>query len=491
MDFYLDDGLTGTDDDRPEFQRMIRDMQAGKVNCIVCKNLSRMFRNYSDQGYFLEKVFARYHVRFITVSTPKVDSYLHPETIEGLEVPINGMMNDRFASKTSRDIRDTFATMRRRGEFIGAFAPYGYDKDPTDKNHLIVDERAAVTIRAIFSWFVCDGMSFSGIAKRLNDLEVLSPLAYKRSRGFRLCCPQSKKDNSLWSAYAIKSILKNRMYTGTMVQGKQSVVSYKVHDRVSVPEENWYIVEDTHKPIIDRTLFDRAQSRLQKGDQADFSGREWHLLAGFVRCADCGRAMARHPSGSSVYYYCRTYREKSKRLCTSHSIKEDKLAGVILLSIQKLIALTGAVPKISQIMEHMPSAERRFGQLDPLLQYRQKERDKTIEIIDDLYEEWKEGKISREEYRKLKDRYQFREKQLSNEIEFIQYEGKSRTKECSSRDPYLVIFEKCQNIVSLRRDLLECLVNHINVHEGERLEIEFQFADPYQGVLESLESHEI
>ena len=211
VDHYVDDGLTGTDYDRPDFRRMVHDMEAGKVNCIICKNLSRMFRNYSDQGYFLEKVFPLHNVRFITVSDPKVDSYLHPETIHGLEVPINGLMNDRFAAKTSLDVRATFATKRRKGEFIGAFAPYGYKKDPENKNALIVDDEAAEVVQNIYQWFVYEGMSKNGIARRLNDLGIASPAAYKKNKGLNFCCPQSGKNDGLWSPSAVSLVLNNRM----------------------------------------------------------------------------------------------------------------------------------------------------------------------------------------------------------------------------------------------------------------------------------------
>ncbi len=230
VDYYIDDGLTGTDYDRPDFQRMIHDMEAGKVNCIICKNLSRMFRNYSDQGYFLEKVFPMHKVRFITVSDPKVDSYLHPETLQGLEIPINGLMNDRFAAKTSLDVRATFATKRRKGEFIGAFAPYGYKKNPENKNALMIDEEAAEVVRNIYRWFVYEGMSKNGIARRLNDLGIPSPAAYKKSKGLNFCCPQRGNNDGLWSPGSVTAVLRNKMYLGIMVQGKQTVI----RDRKSV-----------------------------------------------------------------------------------------------------------------------------------------------------------------------------------------------------------------------------------------------------------------
>ena len=179
-----------------------------------------MFRNYSDQGYFLEKIFPMHKTRFITVSDPKIDSYLHPEALLGLEIPINGLMNDRFAAKTSFDVRATFATKRRKGEFIGAFAPYGYKKASENKNALVIDEEAAKVVQTIFQWFVYEGMSKNGIARRLNELGIVNPTAYKKSKGLNFSCPHTGKNDGLWSPGSVSSILKNQMYTGTMVQGK-------------------------------------------------------------------------------------------------------------------------------------------------------------------------------------------------------------------------------------------------------------------------------
>ena len=179
VNIYIDDGKTGTDYERPAFQQMIKDVENGTVNCIVCKTLARAFRNYSDQGYFLEKVFPLNGTRFISIGSPALDTYLNPDAIlDGMEVPISGLMNDRYAARTSKDIRRTFDMKRRNGEFIGAFAPYGYAKDPENKNCLIVDEEAAQVVRNIFYWYVNEGMSISGIVRHLNELAVLTPTSY-------------------------------------------------------------------------------------------------------------------------------------------------------------------------------------------------------------------------------------------------------------------------------------------------------------------------
>lgn len=267
-------------------------MKAGEVNCILCKTLPRAFRNYADQGYFLEEVFPRYRTRFIALGSPKVDSYLDPEAVQiGLEIPINGSLNDRYAAKTSADVRRTL-DMKRRGEFIGSFAPYGYAKDPENRNRLVPDPEAARVVGDIFQWYTA-GEGKTSIAQRLNAQGIPNPTAYKSRQG--LACGRRPDNDGLWSVTTVARILTNPVYRGTMVQGRQRVVSYKVH-----------------------------------------------LLAGFLRCADCGKSMTRKTAKGIAYDTCSTYRRKSKTACTKHTIREDR---VLSLTAQ---ALGTEVQKLSR-----------------------------------------------------------------------------------------------------------------------------------------------
>lgn len=489
VDYYIDDGLTGTDYERPDFQRMIRDMETGKINCIICKNLSRMFRNYSDQGYFLEKIFPTHKTRFVTVSDPKVDSFLHPETIQGLEVPINGLMNDRFAAKTSHDVRATLAMKRRKGEYIGSFAPYGYLKNPENKNSLIIDEEAAQVVRDIFNWFVIEGMSKVGIAKRLNDAGFLNPTAYKRSLGFKYSNPHTHQNDGFWNPTTIMRLLKNQMYIGTMVQGRQMVVSYKVHNTVSVPEDEWYVVENTHEAIIDAELFAKAQE-LQKRDTRTAPGKsEVHLLAGFVRCQDCKKAMSRHRARNIYYFYCKTFRFKSTNLCTKHSIREDKLLQVVLIAIQKQIELVATISEtITEIMK-APIVQNQSTRLISTIKQRKNELEKVTSIIDGLYGDWKNGDISKDEYHRMKRKYEVQAEQLRQVIKNFEDECNIMVQGFTNDDPYLTAFLKHQNITSLERSILVDLVQNIYVHQGGAVEIEFKFADQHRRILEYIENN--
>ena len=323
-DEYIDDGTSGTGDDRESFQRMLADIRAGKLNCVLCKTLSRAFRNYADQGYFLEELFPRYRTRFISLGSPRVDSFLDPEAVEqGLEIPISGILNDRYAAKTSADVRRTFDMKRRRGEFIGSFAPYGYEKDAEDHNHLVPDLAAAEVVRSIFARFLA-GESRNAIASALNGAGVPNPTAYKARKGSTYRHSGGKNDGR-WTGATVSRILQNQVYAGDMVQGRQRVVSYKVHATVSQPPEDWYVVEGTHAPLVSREDFQRAAELSARPVRCGPGQGEPHLLAGFLRCADCGRAMTRRTVRGTAYYVCSTYRRKSKALCTKHTVREDRV----------------------------------------------------------------------------------------------------------------------------------------------------------------------
>ncbi len=485
IDCYVDDGITGTTDaGRPAFQRMIRDMERGQINCIVCKNLSRMFRNYSDQGYYLETKFPRLKIRFITVSEPRIDTYERPEVIEGLEVPINGIINDRYAAKTSRDVRDTFATKRRRGEFIGAFAPYGYRKDPKNKNRLIIDEEAAVVVRNIFDWYVYEGMSKRGMAKRLNDSGIVCPSAYKRRQGLRYR-NQNPSGGTLWNQKTIHEMLKNKVYIGVMVQGRQTTVSYKVHERVAVPEEEWYIVENTHEPIVDRDTFEKAQSINKRDSRTAPEKRHVHLFAGFIRCGDCKRAMRRKTSKGYTYYSCRGNTDYG--ICTKHSIREDTIYQTVLAVIQKQIAL--AVNKkdfIAAICREPVLGCRNHG-FENLLIYREREFGKIAAAKDSLYGDWKNGDITREEYHHLKEKYEMQLQQIGGVIDNLKREAEA-SKSMEGGSSRFQSFIKYENIESLDRALLMDLVDFIYVYQNKEIEIKFKFADrhnPFEEVMKS------
>ena len=212
-----DDGYTGTNFSRPYFIQMLKAIEDGTVNCVVVKDLSRFGREYIEAGQYLEKLFPAYGVRFISVS----DGYdsLHSTASDGLMVPFKNLINDAYCRDTSLKIRSHFDVKRKKGQFIGAFAPYGYQKDPQDKNRLIPDEPAAAVVRRIFTWYTAGGMSKAAIAKQLNFLGIPNPSTYKRQQGLRYCNPAVQENSRLWTPGSVGYLLSNPVYNGTMVQG--------------------------------------------------------------------------------------------------------------------------------------------------------------------------------------------------------------------------------------------------------------------------------
>ena len=311
-DIYVDDGRSGTTEDtRPDFQRLSKDIREGNVNCVICKTLARAFRNYADQGKFLEQYLPTYGCRFIAFGNPYVDTFANPDCMQNMEIPINGLMNDRYAARTSEDVRKTFRTKRNNGEFIGAFAPYGYLKNPENKSAFIIDEEAAEIVKEIFEKYL-DGISKLSIVRYLNDHSIPCPTVYKQKKlGMKYQNPHSDPTkNPLWSERTVGEILKNRMYCGDMVQGRYRIKSYKVHIQEQVPEDEWFIKENTHEPIIDRETFDKVQRLLQKDTRTSPKKNTLYLFSGFLRCADCKKAMVRSEVKGHVYYYCSTYKSR-------------------------------------------------------------------------------------------------------------------------------------------------------------------------------------
>ena len=242
-DVYIDDGYSGTDFNRPNFQRLLNDMKDNKFNTIVVKDLSRLGRNYIEVGNYIEQIFPLFKIRFISVND-MIDSYKDPTSLNNVIVPFKNLMNDEYCRDISMKIRSAFNTKKRNGDFVGAWAPYGYIKDPKNKYHLIIDEESAQTVKLIFKWAL-EGKGRNTIAKELNQMGVLSPTGYKQkvlNLNYANLSATSFGSDYAWTNTTISQILKNRVYVGDMVQCKERVVSYKINKIIKNPKEDWIIL---------------------------------------------------------------------------------------------------------------------------------------------------------------------------------------------------------------------------------------------------------
>lgn len=481
---YVDDGYTGTDTNRDSFQRLLSDIYAKKVNCVIVKDLSRLSRNYTDAGSLIENLFVQMNVRFISLAEG-IDSYLNPDSISNLTVPITNVINDNFCYQTSKKIRQVFDMKRRNGEFIGGFAAYGYTKNPKDKNALIVDEEAAEIVKNIYEWFL-DGMSKNAIVHNLNDRGILCPSEYKKSKGLNYQNP-SGSERPLWSSKTVSDILKNRLYVGDMVQGRQRVKSYKIHTQEQVPENEWYIVENTHEPIIERPIFEKVQELLKRDTRTAPQKKKLYLFSGFLRCADCGKAMSRSQVKGTVYYFCRTYKDQSKTACTKHSVKHNRLEAAVLYAIQQQVYLA---VHYANTLEYISTASPQKSQslrIEALIDAKEKERSKIMRYKQSIYQDWKDGEITHSDYRHMSEDYERQIAALGEVLKNLHAEREELQNGITAESPCLVVFKKFENIDKLTREVLVELVDHIKVHENGNISVKFKFADELRRIMEYIE----
>ena len=343
-DYYIDDGWSGTNFDRPDFKRMIDDIKNQIINTIIVKDLSRFGRNYIEVGNYLEQIFPINNVRFISINDC-IDSFKDPESINSIIVPFKNLMNDEYCRDISQKVKYALNTRKRNGEFMGSMTPYGYVRSQEDKHKLVVDEEAAKVVKEIYK-LALKGFGTTTIARKLNDKNIPTPSMHKEIILQQKCNFRNKGKKNYWSDSNVSSILRNRIYIGEMVQCKYRNLSYKLKKRVRNTIDEQIIVKGTHEAIIKEKDFDKIQKMLDS--------RVWKVsrdgtvskFAGKIKCGDCKAYMIRNVSGKKkndgtnpVHYYCSSYMRKSKDLCTRHSFEECKLESIVLKSIQNQIDL--------------------------------------------------------------------------------------------------------------------------------------------------------
>ena len=489
VDEYVDDGVSGTtDEERENFQRLLEDIQKGKINCVIVKNLARSFRNNGDQSYYLGDWFLRNNVRFISLYQQPIDTYKDPQNAQNIAVPVQGVLNEEHARGTSESVRRTFDKKREKGLHIGSFATYGYQKDPEDKNALIIDEEASENVKSIFTWFL-EGMSKNAIVRKLNESGILCPASYKKSKGMKYKNPNAEGGNPLWCAMTVTNILKNRIYVGDMVQGRYRIKSYKIHVQETVPEDEWFIVENTHEPTISREDFAKVQKLLKKDTRTAPEQKNLYLFSGFLRCADCGKAMTRSKVGGNVYYYCRTYKDQSKTACTKHTIKHNYLEQAVLYAIRQQVYIAASFSEIVSRVNTAPLQKSQSIRLNELIAAKEKELSKISYYKQSIYQDWKDGELSHKDYRQMKEDYERQIETVNEVINNLREEKAEFENRIDTENPFLVAFRKYENTDQLTRDILIELVDIIKVYENGNIVIKLKFANEYRRVSEYIEAN--
>lgn len=492
-DCYVDDGWTGTNFDRPGFQRMMQDIYAGKVNCVVVKDLSRFGRNANRGGTLITEEFVRLGVRFIACNNYYDSLTASPSSAATncITLGITNVINESVSATTSVNVRATLNVNRQQGKFIGSFPTYGYLKDPEDHHKLIVDPETVPVVQMIFEKFI-QGRSILGIAKDLNDMGLPNPSAYKKLKGMNYQ-HASKNPDGLWPDSSVRRILQNEMYTGKMIQGKNRVISYKDQVCRPCPKEEWFVVEDTHEAIISQETFDKAQSQFCHDIRRSSKTQTTDLFSGLVRCSKCGRIMNKKANhfdyGTYEYYRCSTNRKMKKATCGNRTIRIDQLEEAVTAYLRYL---SGLAVGLEEVVDRIADANRRAkksSHLERTLQTQTSEREKCARVILDLYPDWKNGVLTQEEYLTLKATTQERMDALDSSIAQLQKSITALSADAGADNAFLRRFRELGTLPHLTRPVVTELIDTILVHEDRRIEIVPKYADAYAAILEYVEAN--
>lgn len=472
-DFYIDDGWSGTDFERPAFGRMIGDVTGGKINCVIVKDLSRFGRNYVEAGKYLETVFPLFGVRFIAVNDA-IDSVSAPQSMNNVLVPFKNIINDEYCRDISVKVRTSLDIRRKQGKFIGSFAAYGYRKDENDKNKLVIDECAAATVRMIFAKFL-SGYSVIGIARLLNGKGIPNPSAYRKAQN------SARVGDGLWCDSTVRRILVNEVYIGNLVQKKNETISYKIHVCRPVGKEKRIRVENTHEAIVSREDFYKVGELLKRDTRTSPHADRLSLFSGFLKCADCGRAMQKRtvtqPNKIYDYYVCSTYKKFHGGFCTKHTLRADDLEEAVLSFLNKYISLAVDFDRLETATRKAEAAGVRLKSFEKELKQKQREVEKTRSVLLDLYPDYKSGILNKEQYFSLKERYE----NLLSQAESAVKQAEKNLDDCKNGrragSEFIKNFKKHRGLESLSREIICELIENINVREGGVLEIKLKFSD--------------
>lgn len=477
-DIYIDDGYTGTNFNRPDFQRMIADIEAGRINCVVVKDLSRFGRDYLETGRYIQRYFPEKKVRFIAVND-HIDS---KETVYDMMLPIKNLFNEQYARDISAKVQSSFKTKQRNGEFAGAFPSYGYQRSEHDKHKLIIDPYAAKIVQRIFELYL-QGYGKTKIAHILNEEGVLCPTAYKHANGDKYKNCNKLPSTLYWTYSAIDHILKNEMYLGHMVQGK---TKRNMHCRPeNVEKENWIVVKNMHPEIISKETWDKAQSLLKRNTRSIDFAHHMSVFAGFLKCGDCGRAMCKKgytdKNGRQYYLFsCGTYVRSGRGYCTSHTIREDAVKGIVLEDLSKVIRSVKDLKELVKRQSEIISSAIAFSEME--MKRLLSELEKIKRRKRDIYEDFKDGLIDREEYISYREDYLITEKNLEKKIRIFRSETQGYEQDGIFQSGPIKKLLESRSITELTREIVTAMVECIYIYEDKKIKIVYNFS----GELENL-----
>ena len=490
---FCDNGRTGTDFARPEFEKLMDAVRTGVIDCIVVKDLSRFGRNYKETGNYLERIFPFLGVRFIAIND-NFDTLTAERSADGYIVPLKNLINEVYSKDISKKSGSALEQKQRNGEFIGAWAPYGYSKDPDNKNHLIVNEETAPVVKQIFRWRA-EGISGIQIARKLNDAGIPSPSAYLYNTG---AVKTEKYHDVPWQSQVLTKILAHQVYLGHMVQGKKKQSFYVGTRQVYTAESDWKIVKNTHEAIIDEETFRAVQAiTKQKNDEYQARlGKFAHLehsenmMQGLIFCANCNRPLVRYKSvshGKKLWYtyICPGHAADPNR-CDFVSIREDALMKIVFTALQKQIELAADMTAVIQRINESQAYKKSRSDADRRLDAARRALKRTQSLYDSLYQNYVEQLMTEQEYVTLKARYAAEADNAAQQIAVLEAELR-QVKSYTPENPFLTNFTAFTAEKQMTREMAAALIERIDVDSNGNITIRFRFRDEFQALSEFME----
>ena len=466
--FYVDDGYSGTNFNRPDFQRMIRDVDAGLVKTVIVKDMSRLGRDYLKVGYYSEVYFNEADVHFIAINDG-VDNHFENESDF---TPFRNIINEWYAKDTSKKVRAVFKAKGNSGKHLCTCPPYGYKKDESNKEQWILDEEAAETVKEIYRLCI-QGYGPTQIARILTERGIDTPAIHANKCGL----PTTIKLNGLshiWVTETVKTILANPSYLGHTVNFRTKKKSYKSKKKIDLPPEDWVVFKDTQEAIIDQDTYDTVQ-RIRQNKRRPSKMGEMSVFSGLVYCADCGKKMYLcrcTTMQQKEYFNCSTYRKKSKNLCSSHQITVEAVEYIVLTDLQRVLGMANGNEK--EFVGMLQTAMSK--QLRKDLSAKTKECDEVEKrvkaldrIIQSLYEDKVCGNLTDERFAKMSQAYEQEQAALTERIKVLRKELSTVKEQADNVTKFMRLVKRYTEITELTPEIVRELIEKVIVHQAEKV----------------------
>lgn len=477
-DYYIDDGYSGTNFDRPDFKKMMRDVEDKKIDSIIVKDLSRFGRNYIETGQYIEITFPLLKLRFISIGD-NIDSFKNPESINNVIVPFKNLMNDDYSRDISNKTKSTLNSKKSKGEYLGAFAPYGYLKNPENKKELIIDKEVSLVVRKIFNDII-NGKSKKEVVKDLNYLNILPPSAFLNK-----IYPNKRYYTNTWNTEMIDKIIKNKVYIGDLIQNKTRRVSYKINKPVKNSENKMIIIKNNHKPIINKNNFELANKILYSRDIRTMKNNEYDIFAGYIKCGDCNSTMSNRKysknNSNYNYYVCSSYRRKKE--CSMHKITKEELSNVVLDIVNVQIKLLCNIKEKIDEFQAKEKINFDYELQKQQLEETQKLLIKNEKLLKGLEYDLESGILLEEDYKAYRIYYKSEVIKHEEAIKSISIKLSKIRFQSSSYKKILDSLTKNRELNKLTRKVMNEMIDTIYIYDNNIIKVKFKYSDEYQNTV--------